>query len=131
MAVEGVLSTSMNPETTAVPALASTPEPPYYAVIFSSTHKHKQGEDDLGYGAMAAQMDALVRKQPGFLGADSARGADGLGITVAYFDSLEAIREWKANAEHLTAQRLGRERWYRAYSVRICRVERAYAFESE
>jgi len=135
MGSEGVLSTSMDPKTIGAPVLASTPEPPYYAVIFTSTHRHdvrghEQGADDLGYGAMATKMDDLVRKQPGFLGSDSTRGANGLGITVAYFASLEAIREWKANAEHLIAQKLGRERWYRAYSVRVCRVERAYGFDS-
>lgn len=120
----------MSLHTNAVPTLASTPEPPYYAVIFTSTHKHAQGDDDSGYGEMAAKMDALVRTQRGFLGSDSARNAAGLGITVAYFDSLDAIREWKANAEHLIAQKLGRERWYRAYTVRVCKVERAYGFES-
>ncbi|ABC82886.1 antibiotic biosynthesis monooxygenase family protein, partial [Anaeromyxobacter dehalogenans] len=73
-------------------------------------------------------MEALARVQPGFLGVESARGADGLGITVAYWRDEDAIRRWRELADHRAAQRAGRERWYRAYRVRVCRVEREYAF---
>tara|TARA_R110001583_G_scaffold194720_3_gene366664 strand:- start:213025 stop:213339 length:315 start_codon:yes stop_codon:yes gene_type:complete len=101
-------------------AIADTPSPPYYAVIFSSLRT----EGDNGYGAMAERMLDLAAEQEGFLGAESAR--EGLGITVSYWSSLEAIRKWKQNAEHLDAQRLGRERWYSAFKVRVARVERDY-----
>src|SRR5687767_15917283 len=74
---------------------ARTPEPPYYAVIFTSTRTAV----DEGYGAMADRMVELASQQPGFLGVESTRGADGLGITVSYWASLEAIAAWKANAE--------------------------------
>ncbi|HRI61866.1 MAG TPA: antibiotic biosynthesis monooxygenase, partial [Saprospiraceae bacterium] len=97
--------------------IAKTPAPPYYAVIFSSIRT----EGDNGYGNMAEHMVELAAKQPGFLGVESAR--DEIGITVSYWESLEAIRQWKANAEHLVAQRLGREKWYSAYKTRICLVE--------
>jgi heme-degrading monooxygenase HmoA len=103
------------------------PEPPYYAVIFAST---RTGGDQ-GYGAMAARMVELAEARPGFLGADGARGADGRGITVSYWESLEAIAGWKADAEHLAAQRLGRERWYSDYSLRVARVERATEWRKE
>lgn len=102
--------------------LASTPPPPYYAVIFSSLRT----EGDDGYSAMAERMLELARQQPGFLGVESAR--DGLGITVSYWRDLEAIRAWKAHPEHLQAQRLGHERWYAAASTRIAKVERDYFF---
>lgn len=105
--------------------IAHTPTPPYYAVIFTSLRTVGDG----GYAAMADQMVALAAEQPGFLGAESAR--EGLGITVSYWESLEAIRHWKANAEHLVAQRMGREKWYSAYRTRICRVERDYGFEAD
>lgn len=100
--------------------IADTPEPPYYAVIFSS---HRTA-GDYGYDAMAARMEELAALQPGFLGMESVR--EGLGITVSYWESLEAIRHWKANAEHLEAQRLGREQWYAGFRVRVARVEREY-----
>lgn len=103
--------------------LAGTPEPPYYAVIFTSLRT----AGDAGYGDMAARMLELAAAQPGFLGVESAR--EEAGITVSYWESLEAIRKWKANAEHLEAQRLGREQWYGAYRVRVARVERDYGFD--
>ena len=102
--------------------IASTPKPPYYAVIFTSLRT----EGDNGYGDMAERMVALAQQQPGFLGVESAR--DGLGITVSYWQSLEAIREWKAHAEHLVAQQRGREEWYSAFKTRIAKVERDYGF---
>jgi heme-degrading monooxygenase HmoA len=101
---------------------ASTPEPPYYAVIFTS----QRTESDDGYEAMAQAMYELAPKQPGCLGAESTRGEQGLGITVAYFIDEASIRAWQQNARHLVAQRLGKERWYSHYEVRVAKVERAY-----
>jgi heme-degrading monooxygenase HmoA len=97
-------------------------KPPYYAVIFSS--KRTPGEN--GYGEMAERMDALAKTMPGYLGIESARGEDGFGITVSYWESEEAIANWKRKAEHLNAQAKGRAEWYETYSVRVARVERAY-----
>ncbi|WPZ34729.1 antibiotic biosynthesis monooxygenase [Thalassobaculum sp. OXR-137] len=102
---------------------AETPEPPYYAVIFTST----QTEDRRGYEAMAEAMMDLAHRQPGCLGAESARGADGLGITVSYFRDEEAVHAWKQHARHLTAQKMGKERWYAHYELRVAKVERAYS----
>ena len=103
--------------------IATTPQPPYYAVIFTSVRT----DADEHYGDMAAHMVELAHQQPGFLGVESAR--ESLGITVSYWDSLEAIRHWKQHAEHLLVQQTGRDRWYEAYKARICKVERDYAFE--
>ncbi|WP_421260311.1 antibiotic biosynthesis monooxygenase family protein [Aeromonas sp. 600774] len=100
--------------------IANTPEPPYYAVIFTSLRTDK----DAGYGAMAERMVELAQRQSGFLGMESAR--DGVGITVSYWRDLESIRNWKAELEHKEAQRLGREKWYSAFKTRIARVERDY-----
>ena len=96
---------------------------PYYAVIFTSV----QTENIEGYAEMADLMEALARQQPGFLGIESAR--NDIGITVSYWQSLESIKNWKANLDHLTAQKKGREQWYSYYKVRICKVEREYEFE--
>jgi heme-degrading monooxygenase HmoA len=104
---------------------AGTPAPPYYVVAFSS----RRNEGDNGYGAMAARMEELALAQDGCLGVESARSADGFGITNSFWRDEESIRAWKAVLSHLAAQRLGRERWYAHYEVRVARVERAYSFD--
>jgi len=101
-----------------------TPEPPYYAVIFTSQRVKGDGSDDHGYGLMAQRMVELAAQQPGYLGVESARGADGLGITVSYWKDLESIAAWKANGQHRVAQETGKTRWYADFSLRIARVER-------
>ena len=107
--------------------IARTPEPPYYVAIFTSVRSPEDG----GYGAMSARMVELVRAQPGYLGMESVRSADGHGITVSYWDSLESIQAWKRDGEHLEAQRLGREQWYDRFALRIARVDRQSFFEVE
>jgi heme-degrading monooxygenase HmoA len=103
--------------------IASTPQGPYYAVIFTSLRT----EGGHGYGDMADRMVELAAQQRGFLGVESAR--DGVGITVSYWRDLESIKAWKANAEHLAAQQTGRSDWYTHYKTRIARVERDYGFD--
>lgn len=96
---------------------------PYYVVIFTST----QTDNTEGYSEMAEKMETLARHQEGFIGIESARNT--IGITVSYWKSLEAIKNWKANTEHLFAQQKGREQWYNWYNVKICKVEREYEYE--
>ncbi len=96
---------------------------PYYAVIFTST----QTDDTEGYSEMAEKMETLAIQQEGFIGIESARNR--VGITISYWKSFEAIKNWKANTEHLLAQQKGREQWYNWYNVKICKVEREYEFE--
>ena len=100
--------------------IANTPNPPYYAVIFTSIRT----EGDNGYGEMANKMVELASRQQGFLGVESAH--EDVGITVSYWADLESIKKWKANIEHQQAQRLGRENWYSSFKARITRVERDY-----
>ncbi|NJO91291.1 MAG: antibiotic biosynthesis monooxygenase [Chloroflexia bacterium] len=103
--------------------IAKTPNPPYYAVIFSSIRT----EGDNGYNEMADKMVELAKQQEGFLGVESARNE--LGITVSYWTDLESIKKWKENAEHLIAQEKGRGKWYKTFKTRIAKVERDYDFE--
>lgn len=98
-----------------------TPEPPYFAVIFTSVRTG--GDND--YGETANQMVALASEQPGFLGFESARQE--IGISISYWASEEAISAWKENAIHRHAQGRAKD-WYRAFRVRVCRVEREYGF---
>jgi heme-degrading monooxygenase HmoA len=109
------------------PSLATTPEPPYYAVIFTSVRRGGP-EADAAYGRTADEMARLAREQPGYLGIESVRDAAGVGITVSYWASLEAIAAWREHGEHRMAQRAGRAEWYGAYALRLCKVERASAF---
>jgi heme-degrading monooxygenase HmoA len=104
------------------------PTPPYYAVIFTSL---RSGADPEGYAVTAERMVELAQQQPGYLGVESARGEDGLGITVSYWSSLEAIRAWREHAEHRLAQENGRNKWYARFSLRIARVERAWEYEAK
>lgn len=105
--------------------IASTPQPPYYAVVFTSL----RSEQDEGYADTATRMLELAAGQEGFLGVESARGADGLGITVSYWRDEAAIGRWRDDCEHRSARQRGRQDWYDAFQVRVCRVERAYGFE--
>ena len=98
---------------------------PYYAVIFTST----KSNDDSGYDEMSQQMLDLSKKQKGFISIESARNAEGLGITISYWESLDDIVNWKSNTEHLNAQKLGQTKWYDSYKVRICKVEREYSMD--
>ena len=100
----------------------NTPAPPYYAVIFTSLRTPA----DQGYGLMADRMVELASSQPGFLGVESTRGADGLGITVSYWKDEASIKAWKANAQHQVAQATGKKVWYADYTLRVAKVERAY-----
>lgn len=104
--------------------IATTPKPPYFAVIFTSI----TSADTKGYAEMSDTMVSLAQQQPGYLGMESAREA--LGITVSYWDNLESIRLWKQQLDHQQAQALGRAQWYSRYQVRISKVERDYHFEN-
>ncbi len=105
--------------------IAKTPDPPYYAVIFSSIRTI--GEN--GYSEMADKMAKLAAQQAGYLGIEVAR--EEIGITVSYWRDLESIKKWKANAEHLIAQGKGKSEWYSSFKIRIAKIERDYEFEKE
>ncbi|WP_223551753.1 antibiotic biosynthesis monooxygenase [Aestuariivivens sp. NBU2969] len=95
---------------------------PYFAVIFTSTQK----DTIEGYAEMSEKMAALAKQQSGYLGMDSARNE--VGITVSYWESLKAIKQWKQQTDHLAAQLKGRQYWYSWYNVKVCKVEREYEF---
>ena len=102
---------------------ARLPQPPYYAVVFSS---QRNADDDAGYGQAAARMVELAARQPGFLGVESSRDADGFGITVSYWTDEAAIQAWKRQADHVMTRAYGRTHWYEHFELRVARVERAY-----
>jgi heme-degrading monooxygenase HmoA len=104
-------------------AFARTSKPPYYAVIFAS--QRRLGADD-GYAETAARMAELAAAQPGYLGVESTRDAEGFGITVSYWSDEASILAWRQQVEHAQARARGREVWYQHYELRVARVERAY-----
>ena len=104
--------------------IAKTPKPPYFAVIFTTIRT----DIDEGYLKTAERMEELAKLQKGYLGIESVRSD--IGITVSYWDSLEAIKKWKHNTEHSLARELGRKLWYQKYQLRICKVEHDYGFEN-
>jgi heme-degrading monooxygenase HmoA len=106
---------------------AALPLPPYYAVIFSN---QRSAHDAHGYEAMAERMVELAERQPGYLGAESTRDAQGFGITVSYWQDEDSIVAWKRHAEHRIAQETGQACWYEHYETRVAKVERAYAKQS-
>lgn len=96
-------------------------------MIFSN----QRTEVDAGYGDMSARMVALAAQQPGYLGVDSVRNAQGSGITVSYWRTLEDIAAWRRNAEHTEARNAGRAQWYSDFRVRIAKVEREYGWHAD
>ena len=109
-------------------AFAALPSPPYYAVIFSS---QRNDRENFAYDEAAARMLELACTQPGFLGVESARGPDGFGITVSYWDNEASIAAWRQHAEHAQVRRYGRTQWYEHFELRVARVERATAPRNE
>ena len=104
--------------------IAKTPKPPYYAVIFTSV----RSQTDDGYADTAAKMVSLASDQPGFLGVESVRDPQGLGITVSYWKDTKSIRAWKNHSAHLKAQQFGKEKWYRSYKIRVAKVDTDYGY---
>lgn len=105
--------------------LAATPEPPYYAVIFTAfASKYQEG-----YAQMVQHMHELASTEAGFLGMESA--GESFEITVSYWTDEASIQRWKSNTMHQKAQQLGKDRWYEAYHVRVAKVERAYGIEEK
>lgn len=102
---------------------SNAPEPPYFAVIFTST----LGEDIAGYDVMGRALIDLAERQPGFIGIETTRAPGGLGITVSYWEDEDSILTWKNQTRHLLAQKTGIEKWYSHYELRVARVERAYS----
>ena len=99
------------------------PDPPYYAVIFAN----QLSENDAGYHAMAEKMEELAKTMPGYIGRETTRDAAGFAMTVSYWTDEDAIRNWKAQADHLAGQKIGMDRWYSHYRLRVARIERHYS----
>lgn len=98
--------------------IANTPLAPYYAVIFTSILEEEHSD----YAKTADRMLSLAKEMDGFLGVESAR--DQLGITVSYWRDLKSIQKWREHSEHQMAKKMGKEKWYHSYALRIAKVEK-------
>ena len=91
--------------------IANTPEPPYYAVFFTSIHTNKEKGE---YDTASARMVELAQNMPGF------------GITSVYWKDKESIKTWRNHEEHKIVKKRGRDIWYKKYIVRIAKEEKDY-----
>ncbi|OYW23160.1 MULTISPECIES: antibiotic biosynthesis monooxygenase [unclassified Sphingomonas] len=98
------------------------------AVIFVSVRTE---EDDAGYAAAAAAMDALAAEQPGYRGMESVRGDDRLGITVSYWADDASAKAWRDHPDHKAIRDLGRARWYQRYDLVVAEVTRDYDWQRD
>ncbi|PHR19236.1 MAG: antibiotic biosynthesis monooxygenase [Sphingopyxis sp.] len=89
----------------------------------------RTGSDEEAYQSAAAAMSALAAQQPGYLGQDHARSADGMGITVSYWRDDESAKAWRNHPDHAVIREQGRGKWYREYSLHVARVERGYDWQ--
>jgi heme-degrading monooxygenase HmoA len=95
----------------------------HIAVIFVA---RRTDVDEAGYQQAAAMMNRLAADQPGYVGIDSVRGADGQGITVSYWESEDAAKAWRDHPEHTYIRNSGRDRWYSEYSLHVAAITRSY-----
>ena len=84
------------------------------AVMFVTRLKPEAYDD--GYEQTSDRMVELVKEQPGFLGAESARGDDGFGITISYWKDDHSVRAWRENPEHAIAMQKATG-WYDVYTT--------------
>jgi len=102
---------------------ADLPDPPYYVVIFAN----QLSDTPEGYSDMLAKLEDLAKSMPGYIGRETARDATGFGMAISYWTDEDAIKNWKAQADHFGAQKMGQKQWYDHYVLRIAKVERHYS----
>ena len=93
----------------------------HYAVIFTA----EMAADVAGYAGTVERMNDLVQQQPGYMGKYH-RMEGNRELTISYWESLDAVKAWKAHPEHRAAQELGRSKWYADYQVQLVRIDRFY-----
>lgn len=92
-----------------------------YVVIFKAVLKHP----DQAYRDIAVNLRERAINQYGCLGF-SAATQDNEEIAVSYWETLEQIASWKADMEHLKAQKLALSKWYQSCQVQVAEVMHQY-----
>jgi heme-degrading monooxygenase HmoA len=101
------------------------PPPGAIAVIFLSG---RNAADPDGYDAAADAMVEAASRMDGYLGIDTMRGEDGIGITISWWRDDAAASAWRDDAEHARIRDRGRAFWYDWYRVIVATVDRAYGW---
>ena len=94
-------------------------------ISFRSRLTPQAGAD---YDAMAAELEARVRDQPGYVAHKAYLADDGERLTLVWFRDQESLRNWKMLPRHAEAQHRGRERWYEFYEMDVAEVIRTSRF---
>lgn len=95
-------------------------------MIFRSIRTNSHNEL---YESYSQKMEELVKTIPGYLSHYSHRDpVSRSGVTISYFESLEAIKTWREHPEHKEVQRLGRELFYSWYEIQVVKVDKQYEF---
>jgi heme-degrading monooxygenase HmoA len=98
---------------------------PSLVILFRSKLTEQAGED---YQAMNAEMQTLVRQNPGFVDVKSYTAADGERLTVVWWRDEESLAEWRNLMRHREAQNIGRQKWYEYYEVEVATLVRSRSF---
>ena len=97
-------------------------------ILFRSRLTAAAGAD---YTAMDAELDRLVRNQPGFVDVKSFTAADGERLTLVWWKDRETLAQWRNLPIHREAQQTGRAKWYEYYKMEVAEVFRTSDFERE
>ena len=98
-----------------------------YAVIFRS--KRQDANHELYY-QHDEKLEEKIKSLPGYISHFGIRHPETrAGVTVAYFDSLDAIDSWRKDAEHMDAKKLAKSDFYENYSVEITEVIDQYGWD--
>ncbi len=101
------------------------PKEDYFAVIFIS----EKSNDLTGYEEMDELTINLAQQQPGFIGYESVTNNQNKGIFISYWESMDAIENWRKNSIHLAAKNQAKK-WYKSYISQICKVQKNHEFEN-
>lgn len=82
------------------------------------------------YQAWIGRISALAKTMPGYISHKSYTAEDGERVTIVEFESEEAHRGWATNAEHMDAQRKGRNDFYSEYRIQVCNVVRDSSYRA-
>ncbi|MEY2597437.1 MAG: hypothetical protein RL182_520 [Actinomycetota bacterium] len=108
-------------------AAAEKSDSKIYAVIFKS--KRQDANSELYYQHNDL-LDEKIKSLPGYIKHSGLRHPETReGVTIAYFNSLDAIDNWRKDGEHMDAKKLAKSEFYENYSVEVTEVLDAYGWD--
>ena len=108
-------------------AAAEKSDSKIYAVIFKS--KRQDANSELYYQHNDL-LDEKIKSLPGYIKHSGLRHPETReGVTIAYFNSLDAIDNWRKDGEHMDAKKLAKSEFYENYSVEVTEVLDSYGWD--